>query len=144
MLIMAPVGRRSSQCWPAVKKGLRRAAAALRIAGRHNAVAGALSRFTAWAKGGGQYPNRELRSKFRGDVEVQCGRKEVDMMASGGGSNAWRARFLPPSNSAFGGPLPLGRLWRFPRAGLIQLVLPRIGESFKGDWYGANVCLLPV
>ena len=48
------------------------------------------------------------------------------------------------SNSAFGGPLPPGRLWRFPRAGLIQLVLPRIGESFKGDWYGANVCLLPV
>ena len=67
----------------------------------------------------------------------------VDMMASFGGSNAWRSQYRPPSNSAFEGPLPSGRLWRFPRTDLIELALSRISESSKESGSGPHVCLLP-
>ena len=81
----------------------------LRAPGRRNTVADALSRFAAWAQGGGQIPNRELRRRFRRDVDAHRGRMDVDMMANDGGSNAWC-----PST----GPRPTPRpKARFPREG---------------------------
>ena len=44
---------------------LRRTAVALHIAGKHDAVAEALPHFAIWAQGRDQYPDRELRTKWR-------------------------------------------------------------------------------
>ena len=71
---------------------LRRAAAALRIAGRRRTVADAPSRSTVWAHGEDQYPDRELRLKVCGEGGDHCGRMGVDMMASDVGWDAWCSR----------------------------------------------------
>ena len=65
------------------------------------------------------------------------------MMASDDGCNAWGSIRQPPSHSAFGGPLPRGRLRRFPRIKMVDLVLTRIASSMKEDWLGAHLWLLP-
>ena len=89
--------------------------AALHIAGRGNAVADALPRFSIRVRGLDPYPERELRWRYRKEVEARCGAADVDMMASDNGRNARAPNFRSPSNSAPEGPLPRGRLWGFPR-----------------------------
>ena len=91
------------------------AIAALRIAGKENSVADSLSRFSIRVSGLDPFPEWELRWRYRKEVERPCGSADVDMLASDGGHNAWVANFRPPSRSAFEGPLPPGRLRRFPR-----------------------------
>ena len=93
---------------------LQRAVAALRIPGKSNPVADALSRFSIGAHGLGLYPHWELRAKFRREVDAQCVAMHVDMMSSSNGSNAGCPENRPPSDSAIEGPLPIGRLWWFP------------------------------
>ena len=82
-------------------------AVALHIAGRRNAVADALPRFTIRARGLDPYPRRGLRPKFRREVVERCGAIDSDMLARDGGPNAWGPQFRPPLNSAFDGPVAL-------------------------------------
>ena len=62
---------------------------ALHIAGKDNAAADTLSRCAIWVRGLGPYPERELRQKLRKEVIGRRGNIDVDMLASGDGSNAW-------------------------------------------------------
>ena len=71
----------------------------------------------------GPYPERELRHKYRMGDNRRCGRIDADMLASDDGFNAWGPAFRPPSNSAFEGSLPVGRLWWFPRIDMVDLFL---------------------
>ena len=64
-------------------------------------------------------------------------------MASDDGHNAWVTNYRSPSRSAFDGPLPNRQLWRFPRAGMIDLVVPRIASSMREEWFGTHLALLP-
>ena len=64
------------------------------------------------------------------------------MMASDNGRNARAPNFRSPSNSALEGPLPWGRLWRFPRIEIVDLVLPRIALSIKEAWFGCRLLLV--
>ena len=98
---------------------------ALHIAGTDNAVSDALSRFSIRVRGPDPYPERELRWRFRHEVERRCGPAEVGMLASDDGRNAWGANYRSPSRSAFEGPLPNGQLWWFPRTEMIDLDLVR-------------------
>ena len=111
--------------------------AALRIAGKDNAVADALSGFSSRVCGLDPRPERELRKKFRSQVKEPWGAVDMDMLASDDGHNAWGPFYRPASNSAFEGPLPRGRQWRFPRIEMVDLVLARIASSMKEDWFGA-------
>ena len=63
-------------------------AVALHIAGRRNAVADALPRFTIRARGLDPYPRRGLRPKFRREVVERCGAIDSDMLARDDGPNA--------------------------------------------------------
>ena len=100
--------------------------AAFHIAGRGDAAADALPRFSIRVRGPDLYPEREIRRRYRKEVEARCGAADVDMMAGDDGRNAWAPNFRSPSNSALEGPLPRGRLWRFPRIEMVELVLARI------------------
>ena len=99
-------------------------------------MADALSRFSIRARGLDPYPERELRWRYRKEVEARCGAVDVDMMASDDGHNAWVPNFRSPSNSALEGPLPWGRLWRFPRIEMVDLALSQIALSMKETWFG--------
>ena len=123
---------------------LGRTVVALHIAGKGNTVAGAPSRFSIRGRGLGPYPERGLRWSFRREVQRRCGAIDVDMLASDDGRSAWVADYRPPSRSAFEGPLPRGRLWWFPRAEMVELVLSRIGASMREDWSGSHLVLLPL
>ena len=105
-------------------------------------MAVSLTRFSNGARGCDQYSGRELRAKFRREVEARRGRMDVDMMSSDGGTNAWRPVYRPPSNSASEGRLPVGKLRGFPRSYLFELVLSRIRWPRKERWSGPHVCLL--
>ena len=118
--------------------------AALHIAGKDNAVADSLSRFSIRVRGLGPYPESELRWRRRKEVEARCGAADVDMMASDDGRNAWAPNFRSPSNSALEGPPPWGRLWWFPRIAMADLVLPRIALSVKEAWFGCHLLLAPL
>ena len=106
---------------------------ALRIAGKDNSAADASSRFSIRARGSGPYPDRELRWRFRQVSQRCCGAVDVDMLASDDGRNAWVPDFRPPSNSAFEGPLPPGRLWRLPRIEMVELALARIAAPTREE-----------
>ena len=58
---------------------LRCTALALQIAGRHNSIADALSRFSIRACGLGPYPLRELRAEYREEVIDRCGDIDVGL-----------------------------------------------------------------
>ena len=79
-----------------------RRAAALRIPGKDNTVADALTRVSIRVRGLGPYPERELRKKRRSQVQDRCGAVDVDVMASDEGHNARGPFFRLPSNSALG------------------------------------------
>ena len=123
---------------------LGRAVVALHIAGRDNTAAGALSRFSIRVRDLDPFPERELRWIFRREVQRRCGAIDVDMLASDDGHNAWVADYRSPSRSAFEGPLPNGRLWWFPRAEIVELVLARIAASMREDWTGSRLVLPPL
>ena len=57
-------------------------AVAPHIAGRDNAVADSLSRFSPRAIGGDPYPDRDLRTCFRAQVEARCWRLDADTLAT--------------------------------------------------------------
>ena len=114
------------------------------IAGKDNAAADALSRFSIRVRGLGPFPERELRWSFRREVQRRCGAIDVDMLASDDGHNAWAANYRSPARSAFEGPLPDGQLWRFPRAEMAELVLARIAASMREAWVGSHLVLLPL
>ena len=118
-------------------------AVALHIAGRRNAVADALSRFTIRARGLDPYPRRGLRPKFRQEVVGRCGAIDFNLLARDDGSNAWGPQFRSPSNSAFEGPLPPGRFRRFPGIDMIDRVLTRAASSLE-DWSGPHLRLCPL
>ena len=101
------------------------AAAALRIAGGDNPVAGASPRFAARVTGGGHFPDRGSRARFRVQVGARCGRADVDMMASEG-------------------PLPAGRLWRFPGVDMIELVFNRLLRSARAGRRGEAFRFVPI
>ena len=61
---------------------------ALRIAGKDNAAADALSRVSVRVRGLDPFPGRGLRWSFRRDVQHRCGAIDVDMLASDDGRNA--------------------------------------------------------
>ena len=103
-----------------------------------------LSRFSIRARGLDPYPERELRHKYRMEVNRRCGVIDVGMLASDDGSHAWKPAFRPPSNSAFEGSLPVGRLWWFPRIDMADLVLSRIPASLRERWFGSHLRLCPV
>ena len=63
-------------------------AVALHLAGKHNSVADALSRFSIRARGLDSWPERALRWLFRKEVVRVCGLIDVDMPASDDGRNA--------------------------------------------------------
>ena len=85
------------------KVAIGRAAAAPRISGKDDAVTDALSRFSIRVLGLDPCPQRELRKKYRSEVQGRCGAVDVDVMASDDGHNAQSPSSRPPSNSAFGG-----------------------------------------
>ena len=66
------------------------------------------------------------------------------MLASDSGHNAWVANFRPPSNSSFEGPLPPGRLRRFPGIEMAELVLARVAASMREERQGAHLVLVPL
>ena len=66
------------------------------------------------------------------------------MMANDDGHNAWVPNFRSPSNSALEGPLLRGRLWRFPRYEMVDLVAGRIYASMKENWFGCHLLLVPL
>ena len=78
--------------------------AALHIAVVDNAGADALSRSPSKESGGDQFPDRELRPKFRSMVPGRCWAMDVDVMSDGGGLNAWCDRFRSPARSASEAP----------------------------------------
>ena len=121
-----------------------RTLAALHIAGKDNSVAGALSRFSIRARGLDPCPERELRWRFRKEVQRHCGAVDVVMLASDDGHNAWVPDFRPPSNSAFEGPLPPGRLRRLTGIEMAELVLARIAASLRENWRGTHLVLAPL
>lgn len=123
--------------------GCESVAPAHHIAGKENAAADALPRFSLKATGGDPYPDRALRPRLRAMVVDHCGAVDVDMMSGDRGLNAWCAQFTPPARSAFEGPLPGGQLWWFPRVDLIDLALDRIARLTKEDWAGTHVRLFP-
>ena len=71
----------------ALEVGLSCTVAALHIAGKDNAVADALPRFSFRVRGLGPYPERELRRKFRKEINARRGKIGVYMLASGDGWN---------------------------------------------------------
>ena len=98
----------------------RNATAAARLTpGRGDPIVDALSRFTTMASGGGPYSGRELGSRSRHTSP------DVGMLAPDDGSSALGPALRSPSTSAFEGPLPKGRPWRFTQMEMIELVLDR-------------------
>ena len=118
-------------------------AAALRIAGKDNSAADALSRFSIRVRVLGPYPDRELRRRFREAAQRHCGPTGVDMLASDDRHNTWVANFRPLADSAFEGSLPNGQLWRFPRIEMADLALGRTAASMRGEWRGAHLVPRP-
>ena len=88
-------------------------AVALHIAGRRNAVADALPRFTIRARGLDPYPRRGLRPKFRREVVERCGAIDSDMLARDDGPNA-----RGPSFGRRRIPRPKGRCSRVSFGGI--------------------------
>ena len=119
-------------------------AAAPHIAGKGNASAGALPRFSIKASGGDPFPDGELRPKFRATATDHCGRMGVNVMTDDKGPNARCDRSRSPSRSAFEGPSPPGQFWWFPRVDLIHMALGRIHRSIREAWFGVHVCFLLV
>ena len=105
---------------------LKCTAVALYVAGKSNAEAGAYSRVSLRATGGDPYPDRDLRNRFRAQVEARCGRMDVDMLARGDGKNARARRSVLRPGPLFECPLPSGRQWWSPCADMIGLAPARI------------------
>ena len=118
-------------------------AVALHIAGRRNAAAEALSRFTIRARGLDPYPRGGPRPKFRQEVIERCGVIDFDMLVRDDGPKPWWPQFRPPSNSAFARPLPPGQLLRSPRINMNGRVLTRAASSLE-DWSGPHLRLCPL
>ena len=102
----------------------------------------AFSRFGLQVNARDSCPTSRLREKFRRRVAAKCSKMVMDMAAPDERSNAWRNSFQRPSNFAFEGELPLGKLRRRPPVDMVDLVIGHLLCSRVSRWEGIAFSLV--